>query len=64
MNLLLLSLGKELGCRAVTLSFGDAILKSGVTNRNVFLRDDGRVVRDLVLFRSSMLLFLLVLGSA
>lgn len=64
LNLLLVSLGKELCCRAVALSFGDAILKSGVTNRNVFLWDDGRVVRGLVLFRSSMLFFLFVLGRA
>lgn len=64
LNLLLVSLGKKFCYWAIPLSFGDAILKSGVTNGNVFLWDDGRVIIGLALFRSSLLLFLLVLCSA
>lgn len=63
-NSLPLSLRKELCCWTVPFNFGDTILQSGITHRNVFLWDDGGVVTGLPLFRSSLLVFLLVLGSA
>lgn len=62
LNWFLVHLGREHRCWAVPVSFGDAILKSGVTNRNVFFRDHRWVVAGLAFFGSRLLLFLLVPG--
>lgn len=55
-------LGREHRRWAVPLSFGDALLKCGITDRNVFFRDHRWVVAGLAFFGSRLLLFLLMLG--
>jgi hypothetical protein len=64
LDLLFVHLGREWCCWAVTLGFGDAILKSGITDRDVFLGDNGRVITGLPIFRNNLFFLLLVLGSA